>query len=158
MGSTSTVKTIRVNLKSTMKQRKLQGGGDKDESPPEELSMPEIPLLPIEPPPEVALPSAGSKHRTFPKGILRKTARRKPTAPKATDDPTQSRKKTMRILTGNGQKKVRMTLRRQVKRMDDKTIRQKLVDRKLISSGSKANAGLLRKMYEEAVGAGLMKI
>ena len=32
------------------------------------------------------------------------------------------------------------------------------LDKKLISSDSKANTGLLRKMYEEAVGAGLLKI
>jgi len=101
---------------------------------------------------------AGSKHRTFPRGILRKTSRRKPVAPKPTSDPTSSRKKTLRILTGAGQKKIRSTLRKQVKRLDDKTIRQKLIDKKLITSHSKADAHLLRKMYEEAVGAGLMKL
>lgn len=101
---------------------------------------------------------AGSKHRTFPRGILRRTSRRKPVAPKPTNDPTSSRKKTLRILTGAGQKKVRSTLRKQVKRLDDKTIRQKLVDKKLITSHSKAGAPLLRKMYEEAVGAGLLKL
>lgn len=42
--------------------------------------------------------------------------------------------------------------------MDDKTIRQKLVDKKLISSSSKASPALLRKMVEEAVGAGLLKL
>jgi len=64
----------------------------------------------------------------------------------------------MRILTGAGQKKVRQTLHHRVKRMDDKTIRQTLLDKKLISSQSKASTALLRKMVEEAVGAGLLKV
>jgi hypothetical protein len=53
---------------------------------------------------------------------------------------------------------MRSTLHRKVKRLDDKTIRQKLVDKKLISESSKATPALLRKMYEEATGAGLMKL
>lgn len=64
----------------------------------------------------------------------------------------------MRILTGAGQRKVHATLRHRVKRMDDKSIRQRLVDKKLISSSSKASPALLRKMVEEAVGAGLLKL
>lgn len=124
-------------------------------------------VAPVPTPPAPALPPVapapapvpmGGKQRTFPKGILRKTARRKPVAPKPSGDPTSSRKKTLRIFTGSGQTKMRATIRQRVKRMDDKTIRQKLVDKKLISSHSKASAPLLRKMVEEAVGAGLLKL
>lgn len=64
----------------------------------------------------------------------------------------------MRILTGAGQKKMRQTLHHRIKRMDDKTIRQTLMDKKLISTQSKAAPALLRKMVEEAVGAGLLKV
>ncbi len=64
----------------------------------------------------------------------------------------------MRILTGAGQMKIRKTLHHRVKRMDDKTIRQTLVDKKLIGPHSKASPALLRKMVEEAVGAGLLKV
>lgn len=42
--------------------------------------------------------------------------------------------------------------------MDDKTIRQTLLDKKLISAHSKASPALLRKMVEEAGGAGLLKV
>jgi uncharacterized protein with WD repeat len=118
------------------------------------LSGTETTSSPVPPVPAVL----GGKQKTYPRGILRKTSRRKPVAPKPTNDPTSSRKKTMRILTGAGQKKLRNTLHNRVKRMDDKTIRQKLTEKKLISSHSKASPALLRKMVEEAVGAGLLKV
>ena len=53
---------------------------------------------------------------------------------------------------------MRQTLHHRIKRMDDKTIRQTLMDKKLISTQSKAAPALLRKMVEEAVGAGLLKV
>jgi hypothetical protein len=109
---------------------------------------PPPPPAPLPPPPP---PVTAGRKRTFPKGILRKTQRILPTR-----DPTSSRRKTMRIMTSLGQKKLRSTVR--VRSYDDKTIRKHLLDKKLISSDSKANTGLLRKMYEEAVGAGLLKI
>ena len=108
---------------------------------------------PPPPPPAAPAPVTAGRKRTFPKGILRKTQRVLPTR-----DPTSSRRKTMRIMTSIGQKKLRSTVRKRVRAYDDKTIRKHLLERKLISSDSKANAGLLRKMYEEAVGAGLLKI
>lgn len=126
------------------------GGAPPPPPPPETVTKVSVPVVPP--------PSAGGKTKTYPRGILRKTARRKPIAPKPSSDPTSSRKKTMRVLTGAGQTKMRKTLHHRVKRMDDKTIRQKLVDKKLIASHSKASPALLRKMVEEAVGAGLMKV
>jgi hypothetical protein len=116
-----------------------------------------VPVLAIQKPEEVQDAGKKQHHRTFPKGILRKTTKKKIVP---TRDPTlvASRKKTMRVLTGTGHKKMRSTLHRKVKRLDDKTIRQKLVDKKLISESSKATPALLRKMYEEATGAGLMKL
>lgn len=141
------------------------------ESPPKKIvinkvSGPDTPTKPVETVTQVTVPTlspappvaTGGKTKTYPRGILRKTARRKPIAPKPSSDPTSSRKKTMRILTGAGQTKMRKTLHHRVKRMDDKTIRQTLVDKKLISSHSKASPALLRKMVEEAVGAGLLKV
>lgn len=122
---------------------------------PQVATVPTVPKV-TEPVVEEA-PSGGKKHRTFPRGILRKTIKKKIVP---TRDPTMvtSRKKTMRILTGQGHKKIRTTLHRKVKRLDDKTIRQKLVAKKLISESSKATPALLRKLYEEATGAGLMKV
>ena len=114
---------------------------------------PPPPPAPLPPPPPVPAPVTAGRKRTFPKGILRKTQRILPTR-----DPTSSRRKTMRIMTSLGQKKLRSTVRKRVRSYDDKTIRKHLLDKKLISSDSKANTGLLRKMYEEAVGAGLLKI
>lgn len=114
---------------------------------------PPAPPAPPPPPPPVSAPVTAGRKRTFPKGILRKTQRVLPTR-----DPTSSRRKTMRIMTSLGQKKLRSTVRKRVRAYDDKTIRKHLLEKKLISSDSKANTGLLRKMYEEAVGAGLLKI
>lgn len=116
-----------------------------------------VPTVPKVTDPVIVPQEAGKKHRTFPRGILRKTIKKKIVP---TRDPTMvtSRKKTMRILTGQGHKKMRTTLHRKVKRLDDKTIRQKLVSKKLISESSKASPALLRKLYEEATGAGLMKV
>jgi hypothetical protein len=130
----------------------------KVEDKPQVATVPTIsePVLDVQKPEDVQ--DAGKKHhRTFPKGILRKTNKKKIVP---TRDPTlvASRKKTLRVLTGTGHKKMRSTLHRKVKRLDDKTIRQKLVDKKLISESSKATPALLRKMYEEATGAGLMKL
>ena len=117
----------------------------------------EVPVLSVQKPEDVQDAGKKQHHRTFPKGILRKTNKKKIVP---TRDPTLvvSRKKTLRVLTGTGHKKMRSTLHRKVKRLDDKTIRQKLVDKKLISESSKATPALLRKMYEEATGAGLMKL
>ena len=126
---------------------KVEGGGALQVSDTPQVAT--VPVVPQE---------AGKKHKTYPRGILRKTIKKK-IAP--TRDPTMvgtSRKKTMRILTGQGHKKIRTTIHRKVKRLDDKTIRQKLVSKKLISESSKATPALLRKLYEEATGAGLMKV
>lgn len=159
MSPNSLVKTIKVSLKTALKRKKRGGGNDSDsDSDSTSSSDSEPDVVKIQEPekePEPKPVGGFVKHKTFPRGILRKTIRRKPVA---SVDPTFSRKKTMRIMTGTGQKKIRSTLKKEVKRMDDKTIRNKLVERKLISPASKANPTLLRKMYEEAVGAGLMKL
>lgn len=115
-----------------------------------------------EPPPvvdkPVETPAGGKKTRTFPKGILRKTKRVLPKPVRDPAKPPEVRKKTMRILTGKGYKKMKHTIKHSVKKMDDKTIRRKLVEKKLIKTDSKASPDLLRKMYEEGMGAGLLKV
>lgn len=158
MSPNSLVKTIKVSLKTALKKTRKRGGAndsDSDSDSDSDVVKIQEDVVDDRKEPEIIPKSAGSKHRTFPRGILRKTIRRKPVA---SMDPTVSRKKTLRIMTGTGQKKIRSTVKKEVRRMDDKTIRNKLIERKLISPASKANTSLLRKMYEEAVGAGLMKI
>lgn len=106
----------------------------------------------------ISTPLGGKKTKTFPKGILRKTKRVLPKPVQDPAKPPEVRKKTLRMLTGKGYKKLKHTIKHKVKKLDDKTIRRKLVERKLIKSDSKASPDLLRKMYEEGMGAGLLKV
>ena len=136
MSSDSKVKTVTINKMGV-------------EAPPPAPPTIDVPVL---------TPMGGKKTKTFPKGILRKTKRVLPKPVQDPAKPPEVRKKTLRMLTGKGYKKLKHTIKHKVKKLDDKTIRRKLVEKKLIKADSKASPDLLRKMYEEGMGAGLLKV
>lgn len=117
------------------------------------------------PTPPIGMPSGpgfgGRRNRprrstkTFPKGILRKTAKivaaRNPSKAPAT------RKRLVKLMTERGLEKARKTARANAAKMDIGLIRKKLIEKKIIG-GDKKNipAAVLRVLYADSVGAGLL--
>lgn len=101
----------------------------------------------------------GRRHRrstkTFPKGILRKTAKIVPSKNPSKAPPT--RKRSVKLMTERGLDKARKTARAKAAKLDIATIRKKLVEKKIIG-GEKKNIppSVLRVLYADSVGAGLL--
>jgi len=105
-------------------------------------------------------PTAGGRRvrrkntRTFPKGILRKTAKivptRNPTRPPTT--------RKVRLTTDAGMSKTRKRIQMKAAKTSIKTIRSILLKKKIISAGNadKIPADELRMLYGDSVGAGLL--
>jgi hypothetical protein len=93
--------------------------------------------------------------RTFPKGILRKTA--KIVADKNPSKAPATRKRSVKLMTERGLEKVRKTAKAKAAKMDIALIRKKLVEKKIIG-GDKKNIppSVLRVLYADSVGAGLL--
>jgi len=93
------------------------------------------------------------KTRSWPRGILRKTI-------KPSHNPTKApatRKRSVVIVSEHKVKKARETLKRSVTKTPIGTIRKKLVEKKIISDEKKTiPPTVLRKLYVDAVGAGLL--
>jgi len=117
------------------------------------------------PTPPVGMPSGpgfgGRRHRarrstkTFPKGILRRTAKivadRNPSKAPAT------RKRSVKLMTERGLEKARKTAKAKAAKMDIALIRKKLVERKIIGGDKKTiPPAVLRVLYADSVGAGLL--
>jgi len=99
----------------------------------------------------------GGKRRTktFPKGILRKTARVLPSRNPTKAPPT--RKRSVRLATDKSVEKMRKTARAKAYNLDIGTIRKKLVEKKIISGSKKTiPPSVLRTLYADSVGAGLL--
>jgi len=103
----------------------------------------------------------GRRHRarrstkTFPKGILRRTAKivadRNPSKAPAT------RKRSVKLMTERGLEKARKTAKAKAAKMDIALIRKKLVERKIIGGDKKTiPPAVLRVLYADSVGAGLL--
>ena len=94
------------------------------------------------------------KTRTYPRGILRKTIR-------GTRTPTKSpptRKRAVLLVPETKIKQARKTVKQRAAKTDLGTIRRKLVEKKILSPDRKhVPPAILRKLYADAVGAGLME-
>ena len=94
------------------------------------------------------------KTRTYPRGILRKTIR-------GTSTPTKSpptRKRAVLLVPETKIKHARKTVKQRAAKTDLGTIRRKLVEKKILSPDRKhVPPAILRKLYADAVGAGLME-
>ena len=104
-------------------------------------------------------PGMGGRRRrsskTFPRGILRKTAKIRPTGNPSKAPPT--RKKSIKLMTEGGIEKARKTAKAKAARMDIATIRKKLIEKKIIGGEKKdIPPAVLRTLYADSVGAGLL--
>lgn len=94
-------------------------------------------------------------NKTFPRGILRKTARIRPTGNPSKAPPT--RKRSVKLMMEGGIEKARKTARAKATKTDIATIRRRLVEKKIISSEKKnIPPAVLRTLYADSVGAGLL--
>ena len=103
--------------------------------------------------------------KTFPKGILRRTARilpsSNPTSPggaSSASSGSKSRKHRLRLSTPRGSEKTRKNLHSRASKTDIKTIRAELEKRGIVAKDSKKKIPekILRTLYEDSVGAGLL--
>lgn len=104
-------------------------------------------------------PGFGGRRRrsskTYPRGILRKTAKIRPTGNPSKAPPT--RKKSIKLMTEGGIEKARKTAKAKAARMDIATIRKKLIEKKIIGGEKKEiPPAVLRTLYADSVGAGLL--
>ena len=112
----------------------------------------------IEPsaPVAAARPSRKSM-KTFPKGVLKKTAKIKPVRDPARAPPFKKgvRKHTVRVLTESGIESRRRTIRHAIKSMRDDEVRAKL-KRSGVSHNSKTPPHVLRDILEGGMEAGMI--
>uniref|UniRef100_A0A6C0HLC4 Uncharacterized protein n=1 Tax=viral metagenome TaxID=1070528 RepID=A0A6C0HLC4_9ZZZZ len=104
--------------------------------------------------------------KTFPKGILRRTSRILPSsnptvpkgAPKGAPKGGKTRKHRLRLSTPKGAEKTRKQVHARASKTDIKTIRAELEKRGIVAKDSKKKIpdGILRTLYADSVGAGLL--
>jgi hypothetical protein len=93
--------------------------------------------------------------KTFPRGILRKTAKIHPSKNPSKAPPT--RKRSVKLMMEGGIEKARKTARSRAAQTDIGTIRKRLIEKKIISSEKKnIPPAVLRTLYADSVGAGLL--
>ncbi len=96
----------------------------------------------------------GRRTRTFPKSILRKTARIVPSYNPSKSPPTR---KSVKLFTTKGIEHARKTAKSRASKTDIATIRKRLIEKKIISPTKKnIPASILRTLYADSVGAGLL--
>jgi hypothetical protein len=155
------------------KVNKVRGGGDiiNEATDPafngENKTTTTYPIeYPINPTGMPSGPGSGGKrkvHRrsvkTFPRGILRKTAKIHPTKNPSKAPPTSgTRKRSVKLMMESGVEKARKTAKAKAAHMDIALIRKKLVEKKIIGGDTKKNIPptVLRTLYADSVGAGLL--
>ena len=96
--------------------------------------------------------------KTFPKGILRRTSRILPSSNPSIPSGGKTRKHRLRLTTPKGLEKTRRQMHARVSKVDIHTIRAKLQEKGVISKDSKKKIPekVLRTLYEDSVGAGLL--
>jgi hypothetical protein len=93
--------------------------------------------------------------KTFPRGILRKTAKIHPSKNPSKAPPT--RKRSVKLMMEGGIEKARKTARSKAAKTDIGTIRKRLIEKKIISAEKKnIPPAVLRTLYADSVGAGLL--
>jgi hypothetical protein len=97
----------------------------------------------------------GRSTKTFPRGILRKTAKIHPSKNPSKAPPT--RKRSVKLMMEGGIEKARKTARAKAAHTDIGTIRKRLIEKKIISAEKKnIPPAVLRTLYADSVGAGLL--
>jgi hypothetical protein len=92
--------------------------------------------------------------KTFPRGILRKTAKIRPTKNPSKAPPT--RKRSVKLMMEGGIEKARKTAKSKAAKLGIAEIRKKLVGKKIIAGDKKVPDTVLRTLYADSVGAGLL--
>ena len=97
--------------------------------------------------------------KTFPKGILKKTAKVKPVRDPAKAPPLKKgvRKHTVRVLTEKGVESRRKTIRHRIRKLKDEDVRAKL-QKAGVSHNPKTPPHVLRDMLEGGVEAGMISL
>lgn len=129
------------------------------------VTPPPAPVVKSTPPPPTPLPAAAArpkKHKTmktFPRGILKKTAKVKPVRDPAKPPPLKKgiRKHTVRVLTEKGVESRRKTIRHRIRKMKDEDVRAKL-QKAGVSHNPKTPPHVLRDMLEGGVEAGMISL
>ena len=123
----------------------------------------EVPPPPPIAPPPPARPGARrritGRTKTYPAGILKKTAKIKPVRDPAKAPPFRKgiRKHTVRVLTEKGIESRRRTIRHKVGRMSEPQLRERL-QKAGISHNPKTPPNVLRAMVEGGAEAGMISI
>jgi hypothetical protein len=98
--------------------------------------------------------------KTFPKGILRRTSRilptSNPTTPLLATKGGKTRRHRLRLTTPKGAEKTRKQVHARAEKTDIKTIREKLEQRGIVGTKKKIPEKMLRILYANSVGAGLL--
>jgi hypothetical protein len=104
-----------------------------------------------------ARPTRKATMKTYPKGVLKKTAKIKPVRDPAKAPPFKKgvRKHTVRVLTEKGIESRRKTIRQSVKHMKDEDVRAKL-RRAGVSHNPKTPPHVLRDILEGGMEAGMI--
>ena len=111
----------------------------------------------IELPPVASARPRKSTMKTYPKGVLRKTAKIKPVRDPAKAPPFKKgvRKHTVRVLTEKGIETRRKTIRQSIKHMKDEDVRAKL-RRAGVAHNPKTPPHVLRDILEGGMEAGMI--
>lgn len=130
-------------------------------SPPAPIVAPQPPPVaaPPNPRPAAARPKKHRTMKTFPKGILKKTAKIAAVRDPAKAPPVKKgvRKHTVRVLTEKGADVRRKTIRSKIRKMKDDDVRAKL-QKAGVSHNPKTPPHVLRDMLEGGVEAGMISL
>jgi hypothetical protein len=103
--------------------------------------------------------SVGKKKsmKTFPRGVLKKTLKVKPTSDPAKSPPFKksSRKHTIRLFTDHGEKRRRKTIKKKISKMSDKKV-DELVQKHNLLKNSETPPRIKREMLSGAMLAGFI--
>jgi hypothetical protein len=104
---------------------------------------------------KVGGPERKKTTKTFPRGVLRKTARKI----EGVRDPTSSPpfRKGIRILTSEGEKQKRKNIQKTLRNMPEKVMRERLKAAKM-EVGSKAPPALVKLIMESGAEAGMVSL
>lgn len=118
-----------------------------------------VPTLEKKAPEPKPVLSAGKKKsmKTFPRGVLKKTLKVKPTSDPAKPPPFKksSRKHTIRLFTDHGEKRRRKTIKKKVAKMSDKRV-DELVQKHNLLKNSETPPRIKREMLSGAMLAGFI--
>jgi hypothetical protein len=129
-----------------------QGGGEAEERAGTSLESTVLPTYGMP-----SGPGGGKRRklRTFPRGVLRKTNKIMPSKNPSKAPPT--RKHSMLIVSDKKLRDARKSAKSKAANTDIKTIRKKLIEKKIITADRKdVPSAILRTLYADAVGAGLL--